>query len=57
MTNCVLGVVGLGKLGLPLAATLGNAGHTVMAVDQNRDLIDRLNKNIFDFIEPSLNNY
>ena len=57
MTNCVLGVVGLGKLGLPLAATLGNAGHTVMAVDQNRDLIARLNENIFDFIEPSLNSY
>jgi UDPglucose 6-dehydrogenase len=57
MTNCVLGVVGLGKLGLPLAATLGNAGHTVIAVDQNRNLIDRLNDNIFDFIEPSLNSY
>jgi UDPglucose 6-dehydrogenase len=57
MANSILGVVGLGKLGLPLAATLGNAGHTVMAVDQNKDLIDRLNQNTFDFIEPSLNKY
>jgi len=57
MDNCILGVVGLGKLGLPLAATLGNAGHSVMAVDLNGDLIDKLNQNIFDFIEPNLNNY
>jgi UDPglucose 6-dehydrogenase len=57
MTNYVLGVVGLGKLGLPLAATLGNAGHTVIAVDQNRELTDRLNEDIFDFDEPNLNNY
>jgi UDPglucose 6-dehydrogenase len=57
MENCILGVVGLGKLGLPLAATLGNAGHSVIAVDLNEDLIDRLNQNIFDFIEPNLNNY
>jgi UDPglucose 6-dehydrogenase len=57
MANSILGVVGLGKLGLPLAATLGNVGHTVMAVDQNKDLIDRLNQNILDFIEPNLNKY
>ena len=46
MNKCVMGVVGLGKLGLPLAATLANAGHTVMAVDLNEDLIDKLNQNI-----------
>lgn len=57
MDNCVLGVVGLGKLGLPLAATLGNAGHSVLAVDLNEDLIENLNQNIFDFIEPNLNEY
>ena len=57
MDNCVLGVVGLGKLGLPLAATLSNAGHSVIAVDLNEDLIGKLNQNIFDFIEPKLNNY
>ena len=57
MNKCVMGVVGLGKLGLPLAATLANAGHTVMAVDLNEDLIDKLNQNIFDFTEPNLNDY
>ena len=57
MDNRVLGVVGLGKLGLPLAATLGNAGHAVLAVDLNEDLIEKLNKKNFDFIEPNLNDY
>lgn len=57
MEKRVLGVVGLGKLGLPLAATLGNAGHAVIAVDLNEDLVNKLTQNIFDFIEPNLNNY
>jgi UDPglucose 6-dehydrogenase len=55
--DCILGVVGLGKLGLPLAATFGNAGHHVIAVDIDKELINKLNQRVFDFIEPNLNNY
>ena len=57
MENLTIGVVGLGKLGLPLAATFAKAGHSVIALDLNENLVDDLNRNIFRFIEPSLNEY
>jgi len=52
-----IGVVGLGKLGLPLAATFANVGHSVIAVDLNENLVDNLRRRIFGFIEPSLDQY
>ena len=50
-----LGVVGLGKLGLPLAAVLGSAGHSVIGVDQNSSLIEELRGQNFSYVEPELN--
>jgi UDPglucose 6-dehydrogenase len=52
-----LGVVGLGKLGLPLAAVLGSAGHSVIGVDQNSSLIEELRGQNFSYVEPELNEY
>jgi len=52
-----LGVVGLGKLGLPLAATLAMAGHSVIAVDKDEIVVDSLLKDKFNYVEPELNEY
>lgn len=37
-------IIGLGKLGLPLAATIASKGFTVYGVDINKDIVDNLNK-------------
>lgn len=42
MTAVAVAVVGLGRLGLPFAALLSNAGHHVIGVDKNRDLVGRV---------------
>lgn len=49
-----IGVVGLGKLGLPLAAVLADYGFNVVGVDRSEDLITRLNLKEFQFSEPNL---
>lgn len=49
-----IGVVGLGKLGLPLAAVLADCGFNVVGVDRSVDLITRLNLKEFQFSEPNL---
>lgn len=38
-------LIGLGKIGLPLAAHYCSAGHHVFGVDINRDLVDAINSN------------
>ena len=52
-----VGVIGLGKLGLPLAATFANSDFPVLGIDQNVDLISQLNLGNFDYGEPGLNTY
>ena len=47
-----ISVVGLGKLGLPMAAVLSAAGHHVVGVDRNRDLINELNAGTVTLDEP-----
>lgn len=47
-------VIGLGKLGLPLAALYAKAGHVVNGVDQNAQLISSLNEASFESPEPGL---
>lgn len=47
-------VIGLGKLGLPLAAVLAEAGNEVFAYDANADLISQLKSDTFFSSEPKL---
>lgn len=49
-----LSVVGLGKLGLPLAACYADAGMDVLGVDVNNDVIDQVNSGTAPFFEPGL---
>jgi UDPglucose 6-dehydrogenase len=49
-----ISVIGLGKLGLPLAAVLAEAGHKVFAYDANEELLVNLRKNTFESKEPGL---
>ncbi len=46
--------IGLGKLGLPFAATLAAAGHTVVGYDKAKNLVDSLNSRTFQSREPGL---
>lgn len=47
-------VVGLGKLGSPLAAVLASKGHNVIGVDLNAYFVDALNAGRAPVIEPQL---
>jgi UDPglucose 6-dehydrogenase len=47
-------VVGLGKLGTPLAAVLANAGHHVTGVDMRAEAVDDLNAGRAPVDEPGL---
>jgi UDPglucose 6-dehydrogenase len=48
-------VVGLGKLGAPLAAVLASRGFSVTGLDVNKTLVDALNAGKLPIIEPQLN--
>jgi UDP-glucose 6-dehydrogenase len=50
-----IGVIGLGKLGLPLAAVIAEAGYRVSGVDYNQNLINKLKNREFNYDEPNLN--
>jgi UDPglucose 6-dehydrogenase len=47
-------VVGLGKLGSPLAAVLASKGHKVFGVDLNPAFVERLNRGEAPVVEPGL---
>jgi UDPglucose 6-dehydrogenase len=49
-------VVGLGKLGLPLAAVFADSGHKVLGFDTSEILIDRLQSQSYISGEPELTN-
>ena len=49
-----LAVVGLGKLGAPMAAVLASAGHTVIGIDSAISTVDTLNANQPPVDEPGL---
>lgn len=49
-----LSVVGLGKLGSPLAAILASKGHQVTGIDFNQELTKKINEGIAPFHEPQL---
>jgi UDPglucose 6-dehydrogenase len=48
-------VIGLGKLGAPLAAVLASRGFTVTGLDVNKVFVDALNAGRMPIIEPQLN--
>jgi UDPglucose 6-dehydrogenase len=49
-----ISVIGLGKLGAPMAALLAGKGHTVVGVDVNPSAVDALNRGIAPVHEPEL---
>lgn len=50
-----VGVFGLGKLGLPLAACISDCGFSTVGYDSNVKLVEKLINKEYDFIEPQLN--
>ena len=52
MTKCC--VVGLGYIGLPTAAVLAKAGHRVIGVDVNVQVVDTVNEGRIHIVEPDL---
>ena len=58
MTSATLprvSVVGLGKLGAPLAAVLASRGFTIIGLDVNKTLVDAMNAGHMPIVEPQLN--
>lgn len=49
-----IAVVGLGKLGAPLAAVLASKGHDVVGVDLYQDYVDAINNGVAPVVEPQL---
>jgi len=47
-------VVGLGYIGLPTAAMLASAGHTVTGCDVNAAVVEKINEGLSHFREPDL---
>ena len=49
-----LSVIGIGKLGLPLAAYYASRGYKVIGVDVNKSIVEAVNKGICPIYEPGL---
>lgn len=47
-------VVGLGKLGLPLAACFADTGYRTVGVDLNEELVNAVNDGVSPIVEPKL---
>lgn len=52
-----ISVIGLGKLGSPMAATIANAGHTVIGLDLNSHFVNELNNHSAPVQEPKLQEF
>lgn len=52
MTICC--IIGLGYIGLPTAAVLARAGHLVIGVDVNAQVVDIVNQGHIHIVEPDL---
>jgi UDPglucose 6-dehydrogenase len=48
-------VIGLGKLGAPLAAVLASRGFSVIGLDVNKTFVDAMNAGKMPIVEPQLN--
>src|SRR2546427_11507769 len=49
-----ISIVGLGKLGSPMAAVLAHKGHTVAGVDVSSTVVDLVNNGVAPVDEPGL---
>ena len=47
-------VIGLGYVGLPTAAVLSEAGHDVLGIDLNPEIVRTINKGEIHIVEPGL---
>ncbi len=47
-------VIGLGYIGLPTAALLGNRGYQVHGVDVHKGVVDTINQGKIHIVEPEL---
>ena len=54
MTQHLVSVIGLGKLGVCMAAAMAAKGHEVIGVDVNPDTVAKVNKGIPPVVEPNL---
>ena len=52
MTTCC--IIGLGYIGLPSAAVLARAGHRVIGVDVNSEVVGTVNRGQIHIVEPDL---
>jgi UDPglucose 6-dehydrogenase len=50
-----ISVIGLGKLGAPLAAVLASRGFSVIGLDVNKTFVDAMNAGKMPIVEPQLN--
>jgi UDPglucose 6-dehydrogenase len=54
MGEKALSVIGIGKLGLPLAAYYAHRGYKVIGVDVNKAIVEAINKGVCPIYEPGL---
>ncbi len=54
MKNCC--VIGLGYIGLPVAALLAESGYKVLGVDVKKEIVEIINQGKTHFFEPELDN-
>ena len=47
-------IIGLGYIGLPTSAVLARAGHRVIGVDVNAQVVDTVNQGQIHIVEPYL---
>jgi len=52
--NFTLGVIGIGRVGLPLALVFAESGIRVVGIDKNKDYIEKLKKGEKPFIEAGI---
>ena len=52
MATCC--IIGLGYIGLPTAAVLARAGHQVIGVDVNAQVVNTVNQGQIHIVEPDL---
>jgi len=54
MVKSKISVIGLGKLGLPMALNYDRAGYEVIGIDLNSDLVDKINSGENPYQEPGV---